>query len=291
MKAKTVAVAATALAVAATGVRTEQIASAGSATQWNLAWSEEFDGAAGAAPSSKNWRIDLGTGYPGGPTGWGNNELQSYTADPANLALDGNGQLQITAVRNASGSWTSGRIETNRADFAPAAGKSMRVEARIALPDGGQGYWPAFWMLGEPFRSKTKSWPATGEIDVVENVNNNSKVHGALHCGVAPGGPCNERTGRTGSYDLETPAGKAGMHTYSIVWDAAPQRLRYFLDGREYFQVTAARLGKKTWTETFGHGYFLLLNLAVGGNWPGAPDASSAPAASMLVDYVRIYTN
>jgi beta-glucanase (GH16 family) len=122
----------------------------------------------------------------------------------------------------------------------------------------------------------------------MENVNNATNVHGTLHCGVTPGGPCNEKTGRSATKDLGLPAGQAGMHTYAVVWETAPQRLIWSVDGVPYFQLTPKDLGQATWDATFNHGYFLLLNLAVGGDWPGYPNRATVAGASMLVDWIRV---
>lgn len=257
---------------------------------WTQAWHDEFGGPAWTAPDPANWRFALGRGPDGGPVGWGNNEVQSYSADPANIAQDGHGQLRITATTDLLGNWQSARIETPRADFAPPAGGSLKIEARIALPAGLQGYWPAFWMLGAPYRDHPGTWPAPGEIDVMENVNNSAEIHGTLHCDWRPHRPCHRPAGLGGVYTLPTAAGLAGPHTYTVVWDTHPKQVRWQVDGHTYHRLTPADIGKATWDETFGHGYFLLLNLAVGGNWPGPPGLATVPGQSMLVDYVRIWT-
>lgn len=254
---------------------------------WTTIWQDEFDGAGGSPPSARNWLYDLGRGYPGGPAGWGNDELQTYTAEPTNAALDGAGRLRLTVTRDAAGSWQSARIETRRADFQPPAGGSLMIEARLGLPTGGQGYWPAFWALGQPFRTGERAWPGAGEIDIMENINNTATIHSTLHCGVQGGGPCNEPSGRGGSVDLPAPA---GFHTYALIWDRDPEHLRWQLDGATYATLTPAAIGRQAWLDTLGHGYFLLLNVAVGGNWAGPPDSNTTAGASMLVDYVRVST-
>src|SRR5437660_3102122 len=118
-------------------------------TGWTLAWSDDFNGAAGSLPSGTNWIIDQGHSYPGGPANWGTGEIQSYTTSNQNLALDGAGNLRITPLRDGAGNWTSARIETQRADFKPPSGGVLRVEGRIQMPnvtgDPALGYWPAFW--------------------------------------------------------------------------------------------------------------------------------------------------
>ena len=256
---------------------------------WRLMWSDDFAGPARTLPSSGNWIFDLGRSYPGEQPGWGTGEIETYTKDLRNISLDGAGNLVLTATRDAAGQWRSARIETRRADFQPPSGGSLKIEARIQLPDGGQGYWPAFWALGAPFRQR-HVWPGAGEIDAMENVDNQPEVHGTLHCGtVASGGPCHEDTGLTGTYPLPGPAGTVGFHTYAVVWSSNPRQLSWLVDGRPYWTVTPAMTGEATWAATFGHGYFLLLNLAIGGGWPGNPDASTRPDQSMLVDYLAVY--
>jgi glycosyl hydrolase family 16 len=254
-------------------------------------WSDDFDGDAGSSPSAGNWILDVGTGYPGGPAGWGTGEIQTYTDDPANVALDGHGNLRITPTRDAAGAWRSARLETRRSDFRPEPGTILTVEARIDVPDGGQGYWAAFWMLGAPFRPSHTAWPGSGEIDVMEQLGSEpSLVHGTLHCGVYNGGPCDETTGLGGSRSGRTD----GFHTYSIEWDRSrgAEEMRWYVDGRLYHRVPSSALagseGAAAWKQATDHGYFILLNVAVGGGWPGPPDATTRPGAPMLVDRVSV---
>src|SRR6266508_4726318 len=144
------------------------------AAGWTLNFVDDFTGAAGSGVSG-NWRYTTGTSYPGGPANFGTGEVETMTSSTNNVALDGSGNLRITPRRDSAGSWTSGRIETNRTDFQPPAGGKMRVEARIQLPAvsgaGALGYWPAFWMLGEPYRGNWWNWPGVGEMDLMESVN------------------------------------------------------------------------------------------------------------------------
>jgi beta-glucanase (GH16 family) len=259
---------------------------------WKAVWVENFDGAEGARPSPQNWLSDIGTSYPGGAAQWGTGEAETYIDDPANVSLDGRGDLKITATRDASGAWQSGRLETRRTDFQPPAGGELKVEARIKTPDGGQGYWPAFWMLGQDFRGNYTNWPGVGEVDVMENIGReHSIVHGTLHCGTAPGGPCYENNGIGGSYTLpDGRAFSAGFHTFAVEWDRSrpEEEIRWYVDGRRYFTIHPSDVGATTWSEATHHGFFLVLNLAIGGTWPGSPDASTRPNASMVVDYVSV---
>jgi beta-glucanase (GH16 family) len=260
-------------------------APASAAPMWTTVWADEFDGPAGSLPAAANWILDLGHSYPGGAANWGNNELESYTKDPKNISLDGAGDLRITATKDSSGKWFSGRIETQRTDFQPPAGGKLRIEARLDLPVGGPGYWPAFWTLGAPFRGNYTNWPQAGEIDIMENINSEKIVHGTLHCGKTEnGGPCKEDTGLTAQYTLPS----AGFHIYAMEWSAT--QLQWLVDDKPYSTIKKSTVGTSTWNSTFGHGYFVLLNLAMGGDWPGKPTSTTVPGKSMVVDYVRVMT-
>jgi beta-glucanase (GH16 family) len=295
--------AAAAIVVAAAGALPAAAAVPPTPAGWTLAWSDDFDGAAGTPPSSANWIIDTGTSYPGGPANWGTGEIQTYTADPANLALDGAGNLRITPLRDAAGAWTSARIETQRSDFRPPAGGVVRIEGRIQMPavtgDAALGYWPAFWALGAPYRGNYQNWPAIGEFDVMENVNGINSVWGVLHCGVNPGGPCDESTGLGNSTACPGSPCQGNFHTYRFEWDASvsPDQLRWYVDGQEFHRVTEDQLDATTWTNMTGHGgYFLLLNVAIGGAFPNAlagstPTPATVPGTPMIVDYVAVWTS
>ncbi|MFB4313796.1 glycoside hydrolase family 16 protein [Actinomadura sp. 21ATH] len=269
---------------------------------WSLVWSDDFDGPAGAPPAAENWIFDIGHGYPGGPGNWGTGEIQRYTADPANIGLDGAGNLLITPLRSASGEWTSARIETRRADFKPPDGGILRIEGRIRMPDvvGAQaeGYWPAFWALGSPYRGHYQNWPAIGEFDVMENVNGRNHVWGVLHCGTNPGGPCGEPSGLGAGRACPRAPCQAAMHTYGFEWDrrAAPNELRWYVDGEPFHSVSRSRLDAATWEDMTGHGgYFLLLNVAMGGAFPdgeaghATPGPATVPGRPMIVDYVAVW--
>ncbi|MFD1322310.1 carbohydrate-binding protein [Micromonospora sonneratiae] len=270
---------------------------------WNLVWSDDFTGAAGSPPSASNWIIDTGTSYPGGPANWGTGEIQTYTGSSANIGHDGSGNLRITALRDAAGRWTSSRIETVRTNFKPPSGGVLAIEGRIQMPDvtgaAAAGYWPAFWALGAPYRGNYWNWPGIGEFDIMENVNGINSVWGVLHCGVAPGGPCNESTGIGASRTCPGASCQSAFHTYRFEWDTgvSPQQLRWYVDGQHYHTVTQAQVGEPHWTNMTSHaGYFLLLNLAMGGAFPDAVAGSATPTAatvsgrSMLVDYVAVWS-
>jgi beta-glucanase (GH16 family) len=145
---------------------------------YTVTWCDDFNGGGYSPPSSSNWIIDTGTGYAGGPVNWGTGEVQTYTSSVANVRQTGQGALEIVALRNSAGRWTSGRIETLRRDFVARAGGIMRIQARLALPRVSQpaGYWPAFWTLGAAYRGNYTNWPSVGEFDIMENVNGGVKV-------------------------------------------------------------------------------------------------------------------
>jgi beta-glucanase (GH16 family) len=257
---------------------------------WKTVWREDFDGTAGELPSRSDWQLDTGTSYPGGAPQWGTGEIQTYTADTANVALDGDGHLKITATRDGAGVWRSARLETTRSDFRAQPGETLKAEARIRVPDGGPGYWAAFWMLGEPFRGDYWNWPGIGEIDVMEFKGSEaSNVYGTFHCGVAPGGPCNENNGIGNRTSAAEPL-HAGFHTYAVQWDrtTAPEEIRWYLDGKPYHTVRQDQVDAATWSKATDHGFFVLLNLAIGGSFGGPPDAGTRPGASMVVDDVTV---
>ena len=240
------------------------------ADSWQLVWSDEFNGVDGSVPDPGKWVMETGN------WGWGNNELENYTSR-AVTAQQKSGNLVITALKeNYGGSaYTSARIKT-QGFFEHTYG---RVEARIKLPFG-QGIWPAFWMLGADIASNP--WPACGELDIMENIGKEpSTVHGTIH------GPGYSGASAIGaSYTL--PSGKFAdsFHVYAVEWES--NLIRFYVDNTLYATRTPADLpAGKTWV--FQHNYFIILNLAVGGYWPGYPDASTTFPQTMLVDYVRVY--
>jgi hypothetical protein len=269
---------------------------------WTVAWSDDFTGSAGTQPSTANWIYDTGHGYSGGPYNWGTGEIQNYTTSNQNIALDGSGNLRITPIRDGSGNWTSARIESQRSNFKPPTGGVMRIEGRIQMPDptgaSAAGYWPAFWALGAPYRGNYQNWPGIGELDVMENVNGANQVWGTLHCGVNPGGPCNETNGLGSVRACPGSTCTGNFHTYALEWDASvsPQVLRWYVDGVQFHSVSQSAVGSY-WSQMAGHnGYFLLLNVAMGGSFPngvagyGTPTSSTVSGRPMLVDYVAVLT-
>ena len=224
------------------------------------------------------------------------------------MSEDGSGHLNITPVKSGS-SWTSGRIETVADSFAAPAGGEMEVSASIKQPNPGTGlgYWPAFWMLGAGFRGSgagtsgtmnCSNWPSTGEIDIMEDVNALSEHSGTLHCGTDPGGPCNETTG-LGS-GLQSCSGcQTGYNTYSVIvnrTNTSAESITWYLNGTAYFIATESQVGTATWQAAVDHGFFLILDLAIGGGYPNgvcgctSPSSSTSSGAAMSVGYVAVYT-
>ncbi len=262
---------------------------------WTMVWSDEFNGTGSINPS--NWIYDTGTGYPGGPPNWGTGEIESYTNSTNNIFQSG-GRLNIRALHTGTdplANWTSSRIETVRTDFQPPPNGLMAVEARIQLPNvtatNGLGYWPAFWMLGEPYRGNYWNWPSIGEIDIMENVNGLNQWWGTFHCGTYPGGPCNEASGLGGNVSNINPSLQSAFHTYRMEFDKSvtPQQIRWYVDGIQRHIVYSDQVDSTTWNDATNHGFFILLNLAIGGGWPGNPTDATVSGGTMLVDYVRVY--
>lgn len=249
------------------------------AQAWTLVWSDEFNGAAGSPVDSAKWVFDIGGG------GWGNNELEYYTNSDRNASMDGNGNLVITAFKETlprkNRCWygrcqySSARIKTV-GKFKRAYG---RFEARLKIPYG-QGIWPAFWMLGKNINKV--SWPNCGEIDIMENIGREpSTVHGTIH---GPGYSAGNGIGA--AYDLPTGALADDFHLFAIEWE--PGAIRWYVDGNLYQTRTQADLpAGAAWV--FDHPFFMLLNVAVGGYWPGNPDVTTVFPQRMYVDYVRVY--
>jgi beta-glucanase (GH16 family) len=245
----------------------------GDEPRWKLTWSDEFDGPAGQSPDATRWAFDVGTGVGG----WGNLQLEYDTARPENASLDGQGHLVITSRKEAyqGSQYTSARMKTKGI----LAQKYGRFEARMKLPRG-QGLWPAFWLLGADV--DTNTWPACGEIDIMEYRGQEPRrvtgtVHGPGYFG---------KNAVTGNRDLPGPAGfDADFHVFAVEW--SPDWIAWELDGAIWQVVVPAGLpAGGTWV--FDHPFFVLLNVAVGGYYVGVPDDSVFPQTT-VVDYVRVY--
>jgi beta-glucanase (GH16 family) len=247
-------------------------------SQWSLTWSDEFSSASGSAPDPGKWTYDLGG------KGWGNQELETYTSRTQNAQIQ-NGNLVITALQeNYTGtdgitrSYTSARLKT-QTRFTQAYG---RFEARIKIPKG-QGIWPAFWMLGNDITQN--GWPKCGEIDIMENIGREpGTIHGSLH------GPSSVANTSDSTSTVSLPAGQNysdDFHIYGIEWE--PGAVRFYVDSENY-----ANIRQSQWPAggqwVFDHPFFIIVNLAVGGVWPGIPDTSTQFPQQMLVDYVRVYS-
>ncbi|MFY0628999.1 MAG: glycoside hydrolase family 16 protein [Flavobacteriaceae bacterium] len=244
----------------------------------NLVMSDDFN--VDGVPDPTLWTYDLGDGTAQGlPAGWGNNELQVYTSNSENVKVE-NGLLVITAKENPAGGYTSARIKTDGL-FSQQYG---RFEARIKLPQG-KGLWPAFWLLGND--CNTNPWPACGEIDIMEYLGDQpTKIFGTVH---GPGYSGGESISK--EYELLGDRFDNGFHVFGIEW--SPNQINYYVDDQLYQTITPQTVSE----ETNGNGtwvfnnqpFYIILNLAVGGNLPGNPDANTTFPQRMLVDYVRVY--
>lgn len=248
------------------------------AQKWRLMWSDEFDGAKNSKIDPAKWSMQTGG------DGWGNKELEYYTDSPKNSYLNGRGSLVIKTIKEtlppAFKCWygpcqyTSARLFTKK-KFTQAYG---RFEARMKLPFG-QGMWPAFWLLGENI--DTVGWPACGEIDIMENIGREPfLVHGTMH---GPGYSGDKGIGASFTFARRV---ADDHHIFAVEWE--PNEIRWYVDGKLYETRTPADLpAGANWV--YDHPFFIILNLAVGGAWPGNPDATTTFPQTMLVDYVRVY--
>jgi beta-glucanase (GH16 family) len=244
---------------------------------WRLIWSDEFDGIAGSEPDESKWIPVIGG------SGWGNQELECYTQS-GNATQDGNSNLVIEARKENPDNYhcwygdcqyTSARLIT-KGLFEFTYG---RVEACAKIPYG-QGIWPAIWMLGNNI--DTVGWPHNGEIDICENIGRepatiHATIHGPNYAGV---------NGISGAYTLPEGRFADSYHLFAVEWTT--NRIAFFVDHMNYFTLTRADVEQRgMWV--YDHPFYLLLNVAVGGNWPGNPDSNSTYPQRMLVDYIRVY--
>jgi beta-glucanase (GH16 family) len=243
---------------------------------WKLVWSDEFNAPDNTPADTSKWVLETGG------NGWGNDELEYYTARPDN-SFQQDGNLVIKAVQEkytgpdgVAREYTSGRLKT----LGKFSHKYGRFEARIKIPRG-QGIWPAFWMMGDDIAKK--EWPTCGEIDIMENIGKEpSLVHGTIHGPGYSGG-----NGISASFGLPNDQRFADdFHVYAVEWEK--KAIRFYVDDHLYATRTPADLPKATkWV--YNHPFFIILNVAVGGGWPGTPDSTSVFPQAMLVDYVRVY--
>jgi uncharacterized protein (TIGR03437 family) len=236
-------------------------------TSWQLLWSDEFNGPAGSQPNPTYWTYDLGTDC------CGNDELETYTNAAENAHMDGLGHLDIHVENPNPGVYTSARIKTEGL-FGVEYG---RIEARIKIPFG-QGMWPAFWMLGNNIT--TVNWPACGEIDIMENVGFTPAIaYGSLH------GPNSYNA--TAQYQLPSGNLSDDFHVFAVEW--SPQQIAFYVDGNLYETDMQSDAGSGWVFNVPNNPFFIILNVAVGGDWPGSPNSTTQFPQDMLVDYVRVY--
>jgi len=274
-------------AIVVAGLATAPSALAGTAPAppagWSTVFSDNFAGAAGSAPSSANWFYDIGSGY-------GTGETENTTNSTSNVYLDGNGDLVLKAIDNG-GTWTSGRIESTRDDFQAPAGGELEMTASIEQPNpaNGLGYWPAFWALGSPMRTGG-GWPQSGELDMMEDVNGLNEASQTLHDSANSPGHALIACPTTGC--------QTGYNTYSVIinrTNTSAETLEYVMDGVVESTITEASVGTTAWQDAIDHGFFIIFDLAMGGNYPNGecncttPTSATTSGASMSVQYVAVY--
>ncbi|KID94519.1 glucan endo-1,3-beta-glucosidase A1-like protein, partial [Metarhizium majus ARSEF 297] len=281
------------------------------------------DRPAGSLPSPNRWTLDLGTSYPGGPPQWGNQEVQTYTSQRANIHITARKTLLITPVRASNGSWTSARIETNPEwDFGCAPGQRLRVEFKTKLSGKPKaergnnnnsssssstraelsGIWPAGWLLGSKFRGNFQNWPGIGEIDIMESLNGEPRNFHVAHCGINPGGPCNEPSGVS---NISESVRRGVWHTYSWEVDRraggnGSESMTWAIDGVPKWTLRQSDLGDAgAWQVLAADKKMVLFNVAVGGAFADAIAGFKTPTnetvggrgAAMEVDYVAVYAS
>ncbi|KOS22476.1 Beta-glucanase [Escovopsis weberi] len=261
---------------------------------FNLVWQDDFAGPGATLPSGTNWNIIVGNlGV--------NAELETYSSSTRNVQLSGGTTLQLVPWRDpaALAGWTSGRIES-RYVFTPQPGKITRAEAAIRLgalgPAHKQGIWPAFWMLGDALRNGG-SWPACGEIDILETVNGLPEGYGTLHCDRYPGGICNEGSGL--GQGVPIPDSDNGFHTWRVEIDRTPdswlgESIKWSLDGIVFHTIYGWQINNaNVWAAVAHSPLFFILNVAVGGTWPGYPNANTGDGYGSMLEagYVATYAS
>lgn len=240
-------------------------------TKFNLVFQDEFE--VNGAPNPAIWSYDIGRGT----SGWGNNELQYYTNSPDNVVVQ-NGYLIITAKSESFGgaNYTSARLKT-KGNFEQKYG---RFEARVKLPTG-KGLFPAFWMLGSNFDQV--GWPQCGEIDIMEYIGSKpTEVFGTIH---GPGFSAGNSISK--KYNLTNARFDDGFHVFGVEW--SEKHINWYVDNVLYSQIKREDVEKKGGDWVFDNSFYMLLNLAVGGNLPGSPDTNTSFPQRMIVDYVRVY--
>ncbi|KAI1387672.1 glycoside hydrolase family 16 protein [Hypoxylon trugodes] len=278
---------ASALAIAASTVSTVSAEGAPGYSGFNTVWAETFDGSAGTSVNGNNWNIITNLHV--------NNEVQTYTSSTNNLQLSGGATVQIVPRKDSSGAWTSARIES-KYSFTPPAGAQTMAEAKLRFGDNAiankQGIWPAFWLLGSSVNNGV-AWPACGELDVMETVNGILTGHGTAHCDVYPGGVCNEPNGLGATVGIPDQS----WHNWRIVWDRRAntwtgETITWYMDGAQFQQISGASINNQNvWNSLAASSVYFILNVAVGGDWPGPPNANTQDGygSMMEVAYVAHY--
>src|ERR1700683_1141958 len=244
---------------------------------------DNFAGPAGSAPSAANWFYDIGTGY-------GTGEIENTTSSTSNAYLDGNGHLVLKAIDNG-GTWTSARLESTRDDFEAPPGGELEMTASIEQPDpaNGLGYWPAFWALGSPGRMGGPR-PTEGELDMMEDVNGLNEASQTLHDSAGSSGHALIACPTTGC--------QTGYNTYSVLinrTNTSAETLEFLMDGTVESTITEASVGTTAWQNAIDHGFYIIWDLAMGGNYPNGisgettPTSATTSGASMSVAYVAVY--
>ncbi|MGW2278241.1 ricin-type beta-trefoil lectin domain protein [Streptomyces sp. NPDC001770] len=262
---------------------------------FTLTWSDDFNGASGTGIDQGLWKYDTGPG-----SSFGTGEIETMTNSTSNVYYDGQSHLVLQALHSGSdprAGWTSGRVETQAATFGAPAGGVVRMESVLQQPNvttaNGAGYWPAFWMLGAPLRSGV-TWPKSGEVDIMEDINGRSSDFSTIHCGVNPGGPCGESTG-IGSGERACSGCQTGFHDYAVEIDrsVSPEQVRFYLDGNNFFTVKANQVDATTWADAIDHPFFIIYDLAIGGGFPdafgGGPNAATVSGGKLIIDSVAVY--
>ncbi|KAI1463926.1 glycoside hydrolase family 16 protein [Daldinia caldariorum] len=252
-----------------------------------IIFSESFEGLPGAPPNGDTWNIMDAINT--------NNEVQTYTTSNQNVQISGGGTIQFVPRKSPAGLWTSGRIET-KGSWTPQPGKVFSIQSSLLLGNNPnkQGIWPAFWALGDAMRHGTE-WPAAGEIDIMEQVNGLLTGYGTIHCGSSIGGPCNEPMGRAGT----TPMSPDGFHTWGVTIDLTnedwrAQTITWHLDGKNYNTISGGDINDApVWSSLAHSPLYILLNVAVGGDWPGAPNGVTQDGygSMMEVEWVAVYSS
>ncbi|OTB02782.1 glycoside hydrolase family 16 protein [Hypoxylon sp. CI-4A] len=255
----------------------------------SIVFSEDFEGSAGASPKGSVWNIMDAIDT--------NNEVQTYTTSNQNVQISGGGTVQFVPRKSSGGTWSSGRIES-KGSWTPAPGKVTKIQSSILMGDNlainKQGLWPAFWALGDALRHGTQ-WPQAGEIDIMEQVNGLPLGYGTIHCGTSAGGPCDEPLGRAKTVAFPT----EGFHTWGVTIDRTnddwtAQTISWQLDGNTFSTVTGADINDAPIWSTLAHSpLYLILNVAVGGDWPGTPNALTVDGygSMMEVQWVAVYSS